>query len=269
MITMVWYQPMSSFPKWKARGVNTLVGYVADGTSLDDYKAAAKALGLSIILQADVCRDIDYIDPTAIAIINTPDEPDGAGSQTPQQMQARYAALKLKTNKPIFLNLDGHRFPFTQPATYIEYCKAGDWLAMDYYPCNFGDTPAAIPTIADRIKQLITWGGGKPVYAFLECSNQNLQKQAWVQGTPLQALMRGPTTPEFELEVHTAISAGVAGIGYFPDLIGAGWEAFDATPADIEQSMIKMAQNASHGTTPKLVLTVNYFSDGSSKVTVA
>src|SRR3954469_24226582 len=49
----VWYQPIDSFAKWKARGINTLVGYESNGNTVsrEQWTAAARKAGLSYIIK--------------------------------------------------------------------------------------------------------------------------------------------------------------------------------------------------------------------------
>src|SRR5947207_13324788 len=44
----VWYQPASSFQKWKDRGINTLIGYESEGNSVsrDAWMRSAREAGL-------------------------------------------------------------------------------------------------------------------------------------------------------------------------------------------------------------------------------
>ena len=38
----VWTQPMSSFDKWKSRGINTLIEYQGDGATIEQWSQAAR-----------------------------------------------------------------------------------------------------------------------------------------------------------------------------------------------------------------------------------
>lgn len=239
----VWYQPVSSFGKWKARGINTLVGYENEGgaVTLDEYKHAAAVAGLKLILQADVCRDVDYADPNVVAIMAKPDEPDGVGNVSPAEIQARYHAVKLNTSKPIFINFDGWKMAWRPPADYAAYCQGADWLGMDYYVINRGEGPAAISKMGDRLDLLAQLSPGKRRIACIECSDQNLRVQEWASDTtwgPAAAVtMRGPTATEMAAEIKLATDHGATGIVYFPDVVGKNFEGFDGTPPDLAAAM--------------------------------
>jgi hypothetical protein len=237
----VWYQPVSSFQKWHDRGVTTLVGYESEGGSVsqDTWMAAAKKAGLNVILQSTALRPQDRNDSNVIAIIVAPDEPDGAGNVSPGGIVDAVLAVRQVTNKPVGVNFDGNQVPWKSVAVYAAYAAPVDFCCFDVYPFNFGcQTIASATTIikADvaKLKQAI---GNKPLYAFGECSNQDLGKQPWTQGndasgTPLSPKMRGPTALETIQEWIVFKQAGVAGVWWFPDMIGLGWEGFDGTQPD-------------------------------------
>lgn len=272
-IIPVFYQPASLFPQWKKRGATTILGYPVDPASnLEQWKQAARLNGLTVILQADVCRPQDYADDLVIAIAHVPDEPDGAGGQTPEQMIGKYQAIKAKTSKPVLINLDASRFPFTTNAAdvYGRYCQAADWIAFDYYPLARGDGPTANSQIGQAVKNLLAWSGGKPVIAFIETSDQLLKLSEWgKQVDPNGNKMRAPTAAEFLQEIQTAEDAG-ASIAYFADVVGRSWISFDGTTADIEAAMMQMAKPSTPPPPAKrLVTTVAIYSDGSVTVTPA
>jgi hypothetical protein len=237
----VWYQPLSSISTWKARGVNTLVGCPeGDGApSKADWAQAARDAGMYYIFKPASAPDAmlaESQDPNLLGWM-LPDEPDGAGNLSPDQVIALYKSFKQVANVPVFLNLDGAVMQYRAAGEYKKYCQGGDILAFDYYVANRGDAPLAIPTIGKRVDQLKSWGKGKPVVAFIECSDQQLWMQSWV--TPeLAAKMRGPTPQEMTKEINLAVSHGAKGIVYFPDVIGAGWISFDGVTPDLEAAMI-------------------------------
>jgi hypothetical protein len=49
--------------------------------------------------------------------------------------------------------------------------------------------------------------------------------------------MRGPTADEMRAEIAQATGHGAAGIFYFPDVIGRGWESFDGTTPELAAAM--------------------------------
>src|SRR5437763_4677608 len=78
----VWYQPASSFQKWKDRGINTLIGFEGEGGGVtrDAWMKAAREAGLCYIVKP-VPEDpaqmkSNAADPNLLAW-KQPDEPDG------------------------------------------------------------------------------------------------------------------------------------------------------------------------------------------------
>lgn len=247
----VWYQPVESFDKWKARGIDTLIGVETNDGAVAprQYLDAAAAKGLKVWVQHPLLlADPSLATHQATAgAINAPDEPDGGGNTTPVQCQVNYATIKAAFPwLRVLINFDGSRMAWRPDADYVEYCKAADVIFMDYYPLNGGQGPTAIPDIGARLKRLAKDSGGKPLGAFIECSNQLLGEQPWTQqddgtGVWLSTKMRGPTAGEFGQEVHSAVvDGGATSIGYFPDVIGKGWVGFDGVPDDIAAAMTQL-----------------------------
>jgi hypothetical protein len=254
----VWYQPSHSFDQWKARGINTLMGYESEGNTvaMPDWKLRARNAGLNYICQPSDDLAADAADPNLIAWLLLPDEPDGAGNKKPEEMLAGYKALKAAApNKPVLINFDGWQMKWKPESMYAEYLKACDWAAVDVYPFNGGQ----LQTIDDYTKRIDelnrAGGGGKRLLAFMECGDQNLKAQDWVQTVyltekgdltntktdqPVAARMRAPTPAEMKQEIDALVAHGVTGIIYFPDKIGKGWEAFDNTTPELEAAMIKI-----------------------------
>ena len=240
----VWYQPLSSFDKWKARGVNTLVGYPenSENISREQWLAAAKKAGFYYIAKPTEDPDdikSDLADDHFLAW-EQQDEPDGAGATPADKIQEKYKAWKQLGNKNVLLNLDGPRFQYSKPADYIPYCQGADWLAFDYYVLNRGDGPANLKKIGEAIDLLKQWSGGKKkIFVFIECSDQDLRISDFgalkgLDGQPIGTKMRGPTPDEMKAEIDIAVQHGAAGIVYFPQVIGKGWENFDGTTTDVE-----------------------------------
>jgi hypothetical protein len=265
----VWYQPASSFQKWKDRGINTLIGYEGEGggVSRDAWMKAAREAGLYYIVkpipQDPAQMKSDAADPNLLAW-EQPDEPDGGGNVPPDQIIANYKAWKaIAADKPVLLNFDGWKTQWRPPADYVEYCKGGDWLAFDYYIINRGEGPDNIKRIGERLDKLKEWSGGaaarKKLLVFIECSDQNLKAQDWAQnndatGKPPAPRMRCPTPDEMKQEVNIAIQHGASGIIYFPDRIGKGWENFDSVPPDVESAMKEL--NAKLAGAPRASVTI-------------
>jgi hypothetical protein len=244
----VWYQPTSSFAKWKSRGINTLVGYESEGNTVSrqQWTAAAQQAGLSYLMApTSDAGEIqqDAADANLLAWTQR-DEPDGAGNVSPAQIVANYKAYKaLAPAKNVLVNFDGWKMQWRPDSDYQQYSQGGDWLAFDYYIINRGEGPANIPKIGttlDRLKAVS--GGGKKYLVFIECSNQKLNLQSWANnpdqsGTPPGPRMRAPTAAEMNQEIQLAVQHGASGIVYFPDIIGNGWQGFDGITPDLEAAM--------------------------------
>src|SRR5258706_12374691 len=96
----VWYQPISSFEKWKARGVNTLVGYENEGggVSRQKWMEAARNAGLYYIAKATDDPEEMKADPADPYLLpwSQQDEPDGVGNTPPEKTIYIY-----KNRKPV------------------------------------------------------------------------------------------------------------------------------------------------------------------------
>ncbi len=235
----VWYQPKENFQLWKDRGINTLVGYESNtNTSRAQWIAAARAAGLFYIIRPDG-TSADFQagtqDPNLLAWEQFPDEPDGAGNTLAAAMSANYTQWKSQSTKPVFINLDGARFQYSQQSDYQGYIQGGDWIGLDYYIINRGEGPENISKLGDAIDRLKSWiaagGVNKKIYVFIESSDQNLKASGYFLNG------RGPTASEMNQEISIATSHGASGIMYFPDIIGRNFEAYDGTPADVAADM--------------------------------
>ena len=223
----VWRQPASSLAVWKARGVNAVVGTVLTPDCPTDaaYVAVAHALKLYVIAP---CPEADALELM--------DEPDGHGYDA-AYLRPAYQAEKNSARRPVFLNLDGGRIPWTDASDYTDYGGVCDWLAFDYYPLNRGDGAGAIIRLANGLDKIRLAAPGKRYMVFIECSNQQLNLAPYLAGTPQGVAARGPVPGEMQQEIDAAVSHGATGLVYFPDAIGRGWLRFDDTPPDIAAAM--------------------------------
>jgi hypothetical protein len=234
----VWCQPTSSFALWKARGINTLVGYEPEGnrTSMDDWTGAAVASSLFMIRKPHPNIQDDVVEPYLLAWMHG-DEPDIKKPPEDPAHLAEDAAdwKKADPTRPIFVNFSGgnvlyHKVP---EKTYREYCKSADWIGNDFYPVTGWNQPKLIPKVGQILDMLRDWSGGKPQFAFIETSPQHL---SWLPpGTP------GVTAAQFRAEVWDSIIHGARGIIYFPQQIGNGFK-YDNTPADVAIEMTTQDQ---------------------------
>lgn len=255
----VWYQPSYTFDRWKARGINTMLGYesLSNTVPFKKWNADLAAKGLYTIRkpQGDLVQDSR--DPRLLAW-KFDDEPDladkrGKLGSDPVSLLMRYHEMKAAApNVPVLINLSGGEVRGVAQtgqeslrAKYQAYCQAADWISQDLYPVTGWvrpdwidlSLPIALPqreperyTIGWTLDKLRELSGGKPQFQILECSNQNLP---WLPADK----RRSPTAAEFRGEVWHAVIHGAVGISYFPQQIGGGFK-FDATPPDVEREMI-------------------------------
>lgn len=236
----IWYQPASLFPRWRAASIDTLVGCPggaageADpGVNGDAWCKAADKAGLSYVLQSDGGMDAHYGDARCVGIQLAPDEPNsGAGApnrRTPGQVLDIALAIRAKTSKPLWISFSGWNLLWETDSEIAAYCASVDVVAFDYYVINRGETPAAIPKLGLILDKLARLAPGKQLVLAVECSHQHLERSAWLKSLPAQAaLARGPTPGEMADEDDQGRRFKAWRL-WFPQIIGANWEAHDGT----------------------------------------
>jgi len=234
----VWYQPMSSFQVWKARAVNTLVGYESESNhvSVEDWTGTAALNELFMITEPRAHVPNDPADPYTLAWMHH-DEPDIQKPPTdPAALADDYADWKrTDPDRPVFVNVSGGNVLFRKvpQATYKAYFKAADWVGNDFYPVSGWADPKLMPKLGEIVDTLRDWSGGKPQFAFIETAEQKL---SWTPpNTP------GVTPDQFRAEVWDAVIHGAHGIIYFPQSFGGGFK-YDATPSSVSIEMAKQDQ---------------------------
>jgi hypothetical protein len=250
----VFSQPISSFQKWKSRGINTLVSHEPEGGRIRkaDWEAAAAAAGFWFM---DYPADDDAIlqneakQPQRIAFMQD-DEPDmtrqpstdrtnADGWTKPELLAARYARCKAAApNLPVFVNFAGTAVtPDAYPGNkHLPYLAAADWIAHDWYVKNKNWQRYPTSLIGKAMDRLALWSastssgqtGGKPQFVFIECSDQKISP-----------LGRIPTPDEVEEEVNLAVSKGANGIIYFPQRPPPGFQ-YDAMPPEIVDRIVQI-----------------------------
>jgi hypothetical protein len=233
----VYMQPPDTFDVWRARGINTLVGYESRGGSISnkDWSDAAAAKGFFYIRKpAGVVElEADARDPNLLAWMHD-DEPDVKKPPTdPERLLADYKSWKaVGPNVPVFLNFSGGNVlgGKTPKETYLEYMKSADWFGNDFYAVTGYNRPDWLWKVGAAVDQLREWSGGRPQFAVIECSAQLL---SWTPKTT-----RGVTADEFRAEVWHAVIHGVRGVVYFPQQFGDGFK-YDATSQRVALEMSK------------------------------
>ena len=211
----VWLQdPMVNAAKFRKIGVNVFIG-LWQGPTKAQLSALASA---SMPAFADQnATGLTSPDKGVIKAWMQVDEPDNAQPKGkgygpcigPRVIQNRYLAMKAADpTNPVYLNLgrgvsETHwygRGPscYGRTKMYPEYAKGADILSFDVYPVNEGYPLVAI---ANGVDNLRAWGGGKPVYAFIE--------------TTAISGRTGPTRAQIKAETWLAIIHGATGTEYF------------------------------------------------------
>jgi hypothetical protein len=253
---------MSSMEKWKARGINTMMGFEEESIKVPfaTWNAALVQNGLFTIRkpQGDLGRDAKDRRLLAWMFGDEPDLHDkrGKAGNDPATLQAQYSELKAAApNKPVLINFSGGdvRGAWQKGGEakqkYSSYAQAADWICHDLYPVTGWarpdwidlSRPIELPPEREPERYTVGWttdalraiSGGKPQLAIIECSNQNLP---WLKADK----RRGVTADEFRGQLWHAIIHGAVGIGYFPQQIGGGFH-FDAMTSEVEREM--MVQN--------------------------
>lgn len=224
----VWYQPAYLLNHWAGVGVNTAVGYENEGgaVSLDWWRSYAQGSGLKTIRQPSKNPADDASDPSMLAWL-LGDEPDLHGVNS-KALQNQYKSLKaVDSSMLVFVNFDGSRVLKWQGKMsskgYQAYLQAADWSGSDIYPVTGWNQPNALTAPGDAAYTLGALSGGKPQFAFIETSDQNLP---W-----LPKKVPGPSPAQVRAEIWGAINRGARGIVYFPQQIGGF--AYDATPQNV------------------------------------
>jgi len=228
----VWSQPAWSFDKWKARGINTAVGYESlSGTvSVEQFSAAAVNSGLYMIRHPNPDPSKDVNQKNLLAwMLN--DEPDYHNTPA-ATLVSQYQALKKADSKlPVFVNFSGSSalwgYGGKFEADYKKWMAAADWVSNDLYPITAHNRPSALDAPGLAAAKLADWSGGKRQFTVIEASDQNL---------PGHADYPGVTPDQFRAEVFNAVISGSTGIIYFPQKIGGGF-LFDNMNPQVEAEM--------------------------------
>ncbi|HSI37392.1 MAG: beta-galactosidase [Phycisphaerae bacterium] len=222
-------QPIDSFDKWKGRGINSLFQYEKSWSNhtMDQWDAAAEARGLYYARwpSANPANDLQKKNLMAWTQLDEPDLPNH--NPNPAANIDIYNNLKaISPTKPVWVNFAG---PLVTPSNskYTEWVKAGDWIAADWYPVNWG-RPADLGFVGLATDRLRASSNGVPkkFFSYIETSYQ------WINTTG----GRAPTTGEFRAEVWNAINHGASGIVYFSQVVGRAFQ-YDGTPQEIVDEM--------------------------------
>jgi hypothetical protein len=232
----VWTQPMSSFDKWKGRGVNTLIEYQGDGATIEQWSQAARDRGMYYIRRPLANPALDVGDKNLLAWA-LPDEPEITTKYPPETLKSWVDGWKqADPNRPIWANFSGGYVLRWQgnvagPSGYKPYQDLTDWDSSSIYPVTGWYRPDEHPGLdapGRSIDQLEKWSNGHPQFAVLESSDQELN---WIQQD-----IPGPNAGQFRAEVWDSIIRGARGVIYFPMSFKPSFR-FDNTPPEIAAEM--------------------------------
>jgi hypothetical protein len=244
-----WVPSFFDLEKWAGRGIN--VAWFNQGLNprektLAEYVNKARPLGIRVWrypaehMTPPVPADFDKNDPTLIAY-SMLDEPI-LHKKSPQDMKDQADAFRQSGTKPgmkLVLNLEGDKFVMPNPnqkvvgdhTGYMEACDVG---FVDWYVKNRNADRYPLSHLWTAVERLCVWGKGKPVGAFVECSNQKIAPEG-----------REPTVGEMRGEIIGSIIHGARLIAYFPEVPGKKENkgkyfgtGNDGTPPELEQEMI-------------------------------
>ena len=234
-------QPTYTFSDWKARGVNTMVGFESYGeaTSREQWTQVANDRGLKYMREPLDNPALDKTDPNLLAWLYPVDEPDleNLAIAQPPAVKEFNLLRSIDPTRPIATTYAGGYMldwlkGVRDQAYYTTMAQYTDWVMPCIYPVTGWNQPENISGVGKLVDRVTQWFPGKRNIAYIETSNQNLP---WVG--PLE---RSVTPDEFRGEVWDAVIHGATGIVYFPHSLTPF--NYDATPADVASEMT--VQNA-------------------------
>lgn len=220
-------QPVSSFAMWKSLGITHVVRNNTEGGRYTQLQWRQKAVeaGLKVIDMPSSNIAADHADPNLVAFV-LPDEPDY--HNWPVSMwSAPYATIRAGSTKPIFGNFAGPFVTAAADATppyngskHIPFMPYVDWPSSDWYPLNRNYSRYPLSLVTKSMDLLSKWSGGKPQFAYIECSDINIS-----------AVGRSPTEDEMKTIVRSVMArADALGYIFFPTREsgdrGRGYQSF-------------------------------------------
>ncbi len=244
-----WVPSMYDLDKWARRGIT--VAWFNQRINpkekpLAEYVAKAQAAGLKMwrypaeFMEPPLDPSFDAKDKTLIAY-SLLDEPI-LHRKSPDDMKEQAKAFRESNPKmKLVLNMEGDKFVMPNPSQnvidqhtgFMEACDIG---FVDWYVKNRNADRYPLTHLWTAVERLVVWGKGKPVGAFVECSNQRIAPEG-----------REPTPGEMRAEIVGSIVHGARLIAYFPESPGNKpnkgkqfGSGNDATPPQLEEEMVKI-----------------------------
>lgn len=246
-----WQVPVEDVAKWQARGVTTFVGHVDYGGRMtqEEWERRVAAQGGRYITYVGDHPQEQAREPNRAGFVQR-DEPDTSNhvdkpGYTPAEFRLAYERAR-GTGLPVYLTCgamdnawyDGRPKPLTKNLgeKYGHRADAGGWLAYcdvagcDWYVYTWGRNEAiGFPVVERLLDRLHEWGGGKPIYFFVETCTQ---------GKPYA--MAADQWERQVLHVATYCRAkgyALAGVCYFSHVMFPRWSAFDGTSPEVAARM--------------------------------
>ncbi len=218
---LVFFQPERNIKLFVSLGVNTFAGPEIENSGSMTQAQIATARASWIKAVADAGGKVILKNPTVplpancVGMLMSVDEPNGKGV-LPAQLKADSAALRaIDATIPIYLSLAGDKVTsanFNKPSEaqlYKDYASLADILTVDMYSVNRNASRYPTTWTGDGVAKLAALVG-KPVVAWVECSDQKL-----LPAPKSPDIARGPTGAEIVATVDYAVSEGAKGIGWF------------------------------------------------------
>jgi hypothetical protein len=242
-----WVPSMYDLDKWAKRGI-TVTWFNQrinpKDKPLSEYVAKANALGLKMwrypaqYMDPALDPSFDAKDPTLIAY-SLIDEPL-LHHKTPADIKEQADQFKAANPKmKVVLNLEGDKFVMPNPSQKVidentGFMNACDIGFVDWYVKNRNAGRYPLSHLWTAVERLTVWSKGKPVGAFIECSNQKISPEG-----------REPTPDEMRGEIIGSIIHGARLIAYFPESPGnkpnKGKQfgtGNDGTPPELEKELV-------------------------------
>jgi hypothetical protein len=244
-----WVPSMYELDKWAKRGIN--VAWFNQRINpkekpLAEYVAKAQAAGLKMwrypaeFMEPPLDRSFDAQDSTLIAY-SMLDEPV-LHHKSPAEMMEQCKDFRESNPKmKLILNMEGDKFVMPNPSQkvideYTAYMQACDIAFVDWYVKNRNADRYPLSHLWTAVERLCLWSKGKPVGAFIECSNQRIAPEG-----------REPTEGEMRAQIVGSIIHGARLIAYFPEVPGKKdnkgkkfGNGNDGTPPELEAEMVKI-----------------------------
>jgi hypothetical protein len=244
-----WLPNIYDLDKWARRGINIAwfnQRLNPKEKSLEEYVNKCSAAGLKMwrypaeFMEPPADPSFDAKDPTLVAY-SLLDEPI-LHHKSPDDMKEQAKAFKESNPKlKLILNVEGDKFVQPNPSPKVVeehtgYMAAADIGFVDWYVKNRNADRYPMTHLWTAVERLVIWGKGKPVGAFVECSNQRIAPEG-----------REPTVGEMRAEIVGSIIHGARLIAYFPESPGNKpnkgkqfGNGNDATPPELEREMVQI-----------------------------